>query len=107
MSEQEERRNSDREPSMIEGYAEYGRFFKRAVPCLITEQSPRGARLWTNSMAKLPGRFRLYSGSADENGREVVAVWRNGVEHGVEFAAEHARKPAFGFAFRLGRLRTA
>ncbi len=107
MTDTNERRKMNREPSMVEGYAVYGRWFKRTVPCLITEHSGRGARLWTNSLTKLPEKFRLYVGPNDEAGRDVVNVWRKGVEHGVAFQPESPGRAFLNFTLNLRGARTA
>ena len=106
MSENTERRNVTREPSLTEGYVVYGRIFKRTVPCLVTEKSGRGARLWTHSMAQLPSKFRLYIGTEDEAGHEVEIVWSKGVEYGVSFKPLRSPRTAPTPA-PIGKWRTA
>src|SRR5690242_5498103 len=105
MAEQAERRQMTREPVLMEGQITYGRWFERTIPCLVTETSSRGARIWTTAAARAPQRFRLHLGLDDEMGRKAYAVWSAGAERGVCFeraaaATRRAWQPLPAFFMR-------
>jgi hypothetical protein len=58
---------------------------RRSVPCLVTETSSRGARIWTTYAVRLPEKFHLHIGHDDDAGRSAYAVWRTGAERGLCF----------------------
>jgi hypothetical protein len=85
MNQKSERRNMTREPTLMEGRIAYGKWFARTVPCLVTETSSRGARIWTTYAVRLPEKFHLHIGHDDDAGRSAYAVWRTGAERGLCF----------------------
>lgn len=89
----EDRRNGQREPALIEGMLEYGRIRKRYASCLVTEVSGEGARIWLVENSILPKTFRIYIGQEDQSGRIDTRVWRRESERGVRFE-KRATAPA-------------